>query len=273
VHDDWLVYGPKVDRWTRPFRGRPRLAALAERATDLPARVEIELAAQFVFVSETVRRRARQEGYVLADSTIAHSGVDPLFLDPRPLAPWRWRLLYAGRLDERKGVDDALASLTQLPDAATLTVVGGGDSSEIERLRSRAGALGVGARLRLLGMRSREQLRDEYEAADAVLFPVRWREPWGLVPLEAMGLGRPVIATADGGPGEYLRDGENAVIVPPLDPAAIAQAVRRLAADSSLREQLRTGGLETAARHTELAFNEAVLAALLRASSGATANN
>src|ERR1700724_466102 len=68
VHDGWLVYGPQVDRWTRAFRGRPRLAALAERATGLPARVDLERAAHYVLVSETIRRRTRQAGYALADS-------------------------------------------------------------------------------------------------------------------------------------------------------------------------------------------------------------
>ena len=45
-----------------------------------------------------------------------------------------------------------------------------------------------------------------------VVFPVRWEEPWGLVPIEAMARGRPVVATGRGGSGEYLRDGENCVL-------------------------------------------------------------
>ena len=54
-----------------------------------------------------------------------------------------------------------------------------------------------------------------YAAADAVLFPVSWEEPWGLVPLEAMAVGRPVLASrAGGGPAEYLRAGENCLHSP-----------------------------------------------------------
>ena len=111
-------------------------------------------------------------------------------------------------------------------------------------------------------MRSRAELPAVYEGADVVLFPVRWEEPWGLVPLEAMGLGRPVIATGRGGSGEYLRDGENCLLVAPGDPAAIAGAVRRLADDHGLVERLREGGFRTAAKHTETIFNQAVLEAL-----------
>ena len=97
-----------------------------------------------------------------------------------------------------------------------------------------------------------------YAAADAVVFPVIWEEPWGLVPLEAMGIGRPVAATGRGGSAEYLEDGENALLFPAGDAPALAAAVERLAADAGLRARLRERGAETAARHTERRFNEAV---------------
>jgi glycogen synthase len=265
IHDDWLTYGPHVDRWIRPFRGRPRLAAAAERATGLPAAVDIETAARLVFVSETVREHARAAGCRVDGSTVAHSGIDPLFLTARPAAPWRWRLLYVGRLDARKGVLDAVEALVELPPEAVLSLAGDGDRRLLEQLRERARQLGVADQVCQLGPRTRAELPDLYASADAVLFPVRWEEPWGLVPLEAMGIGRPVVATARGGSGEYLRDGVNCVAVPARDPPAIARALRRLAGDQALRARLRAGGSETAQRHTERAFNAAVELALERA--------
>src|SRR5689334_5009168 len=66
--------------------------------------------------------------------------------------------------------------------------------------------------------------------ADAVLFPVRWAEPWGRVAIEAMATGRPVVATGRGGSAEYLRHEHNALVVAPDDAAALAAAVARLAA-------------------------------------------
>jgi glycosyltransferase involved in cell wall biosynthesis len=260
VHDDWLSYGPSVDRWTGAFRGRGHLAAMAERLTGLPARVALQEAARYVFVSEVVRAQARAAGYRLADSGIAHSGVDAVYLDPRPEEPWGWRLLYVGRLDERKGVLDAISALPELPQDATLTLAGSGDPRLEERLQEQARRAGVEDRVKLLGMRSRESLPEIYAAADAVLFPVRWEEPWGLVPLEAMGVGRPVIATGRGGSGEYLRDGANCVTVPVAAPRAIAGAVRRLAGDPALRSRLRSGGFETARLHTDAAWGDAVVA-------------
>ena len=111
----------------------------------------------------------------------------------------------------------------------------------------------------------RAELLDAYATADAVVFPVRWSEPWGLVPLEAMARGRPVVASGRGGSSEYLRDGENCLLMNPDEPGSLASALRRLAAGPALRARLRTGGLATAPLHTEQVFNEAVEQALLEA--------
>jgi glycogen(starch) synthase len=271
VADDWLLYAPRVDRWSRRFRrGEPlaALAGVAGRATGLPARIDLDGAAHYVLISETVRSRARASGLRLPGSEIAHLGVDPDFLDPRPAREWGWRLLYVGRIDERKGIRDAVAALARLPAMATLTVIGDGDRRELQRLQELAAELALTDRVLLSGMRSHAELPAAYEAADAVLFPVRWPEPWGIVPLEAMALGRPVVATGQGGSGEYLRDGENAVLVAPGDPPALARAVRRLADQPPLRQRLVEGGRRTAAAHTETMFNQAVLAALLRRAAG-----
>ncbi|MHB8658680.1 MAG: glycosyltransferase family 4 protein [Solirubrobacteraceae bacterium] len=264
IADDWLIYGPKVDRWTGRFRRSRTLATAAERLTGLPARVDLDACARYVLISETVRRRAREAGGLrLPGSSIAHLGVDDAFLDPRPERPWEWRLLYVGRIDERKGIEDAVRALAELAgEGAVLTVAGAGDGRERERLRALAGELGCADRMRELGMQSHARLPAVYEAADVVLFPVRWQEPWGIVPLEAMALGRPVLATGLGGSGEYLCDGENCLLVAAGNPAALVAAVRRLAGDPPLRARLRAGGLRTARVHTESAFNAAVLTAL-----------
>jgi glycogen synthase len=260
VHDDWLDYGRHVDGWLRAFSGRARrIAPLVERL--VPTRVDLERAAHYVFVSDSTRRRAAAAGVEPASSSIAHSGIDPGFIDPAPEREWSWRLLYVGRLDERKGVDTAIAALAHLPEAR-LRIIGGWDEAEEARLQSFADRHGVGARVAFDGQRSRDEVRAAYAEADAVVFPVRWEEPWGLVPLEAMARGRPVVATGRGGSGEYLRDGENALLFEAGDAAALASAVRRLAGDPALRRTLVYAGLETAAQHTEVQFNEAVARAV-----------
>jgi glycosyltransferase involved in cell wall biosynthesis len=272
VHDEWLDYGRWADPWLSLFPGRRgRLAPVGERLVGVPARVDFAGAATYVFVSDCMRRFALDLGLGLRRTGVAHSGIDPAFLDPAPEHEWGWRLLYVGRVDPRKGVDTAVSALAQLPSDARLEIIGGWDSSEEDRLRELAGGLGVADRVVFSGHRSRNELMSAYGAADAVVFPVRWREPWGLVPLEAMARGRPVVATGRGGSGEYLRDGQNCVLFDADDPRDLGAAVRRLAADPALRARLRVGGLETAERHTQPMFNAAVEEAVLRAAEPATA--
>ena len=272
VHDEWLDYGRHVDGWLTLFGGRTRLAApLAERLAGIPATVELGKAAHWVFVSDSTRRRAESLDLGLEGTAVAHSGIDPSFLDPAPMQEWAWRLLYVGRLDERKGVRTAVEALARLPEEARLRVAGGWDDREAAHLRKLAARIGVSERVEFDGQLAREQLHEAYGWSDAVVFPVIWEEPWGLVPLEAMARGRPVAATGRGGSAEYLRDGENCVLFEAGDATGLAAAVRWLADDPALRERLRAAGLETATRHTNEGFNRAVERFLLAAVGAAAA--
>jgi glycogen synthase len=261
IHDEWMVYGRKLDGWQRAF-GRSRLLArVAERATGVPTVLDLSRAARWMFVSERVRRSALDAGIELRRSCIAHSGIAGSLFPAAAERRWGWRLLYVGRLDPRKGIETAVRALPELPQAR-LEIVGRGDQRYLSRLRAIVEELGLGDRV-AFAHRPHDQLAATYAAADAVLFPVLWQEPWGLVPLEAMSVGRPVIATGMGGSGEYLRDGENcALFEPPDSPGALAAAVRRVADDEALRARLREAGFVTAARHTEERFNSALADAL-----------
>lgn len=263
VHDDWLSYGPRVDAWQRLFRGRRRmLAPLAGRVVGVPATIDLAHAARFVFVSEAMRCRAP----ALADTAVVHAGVDEAFLSaPAAARPWAGRLLSVGRIDPRKGIEVALAALTHLPAGNRLTVAGDGDPREAARLRRRAAELGLAERVEWRGAVAQPELPALYADHDAVLFPVLWDEPWGLVPLEAMAVGRPVVATGTGGSGEYLRDGENCLLSRAGDAEALAAAVGRLAADPALRARLVAAGHETARRLTARAHDEQVSLELERA--------
>jgi glycosyltransferase involved in cell wall biosynthesis len=259
VHDDWLDYGRKADGWLHTFRGRrARLAPLVEPLAGIPARVDFDGAATYVFVSERTRRHALARGLRLSRTDIAHSGINEEFLDPAPAGDWRWRLLYVGRLDPRKGVDTAVESMAHLPDAAELELIGGWDAREEERLHTLAQDLGVEAKVRFAGHRGRAEIAEAYTRADVTIFPVVWEEPWGLVPLESMAKGTPVVATGRGGSADFLRDGENCLLFEAGNAESLAAALRRLEADPGLRARLREGGLETAPRHTEAVLNEAV---------------
>jgi glycogen synthase len=266
VHDDWLDYGRWADAWLNTFRGgRARAAPLVERLASIPVRVDFDGAATYVFVSDRTRRHALSKGLALHRTAVAHSGIHEDFLEPAPPQDWGWRLLYVGRLDARKGVRTAVEALPHLPEQTVLELIGGWDEREEHRLGELARGLGVEERVRFAGQRGRAEIADAYARADAVVFPVEWEEPWGLVPLEAMGRGRPVVATGRGGSAEYLRDGENCLLFEAGDSESLASALRHLAADAGLRARLRERGFETAPRHTEAVLNEAVEQALLEA--------
>jgi glycosyltransferase involved in cell wall biosynthesis len=190
-------------------------------------------------------------------SEICNRGPDDGLFAPGPEREWDWRLLYLGRIDERKGIETAIEALALLDRRARLVIDGAGDGRHAAELEELAGRLGVESRIEFT-CSPRERVPEAYAAADAVIFPVRWDEPWGLVPLEAMATGRPVVATGRGGSAEYLRDRANCLLFPPSDAAALAEALSELADDAELRARLRRGGFETAARFSERAFNEQV---------------
>jgi glycogen(starch) synthase len=267
VLDEWLDYGRWADAWLGTFTGprRSLAAPLAARLSRLPTRVDFGSAATYVFISEFTRQQALGLDLGLERTAVAHSGVHADFLDPAPQKDWNWRLLYSGRIDPRKGIDTAVAALRHLPPEAGLTVAGSWAAHEERRLVELADEMGLSGRVRFQGHLDRAALVRAYGEADALLFPVRWNEPWGLVPLEAMGRGLPVVATGRGGSAEYLRDGENCLLFEADDELALADAVRRLAESRDLRERLRQQGVRTAAGYTEENYNRAVEAALLEA--------
>jgi glycogen synthase len=256
VCEDWMLYGPTVDAWMRAFARRPRLGGAVERATGLPTRLDLTRLGPCLFPSETTRQRARGR-WSLDDSTVCHPGISRTAFPPAPPQPWRWRLAYVGRIDRRKGIDLAVRALAELPDEATLVIDGGGDPRYLAEIEELAASLGIAERF-THSWRPRERLAEVYGAADAIVFPVRWPEPWGLVPLEAMSVGRPVVATGLGGSGEYLRDRENCLLFDPeAGPSALAERVQELAHDEALRGRLREGGFAAAARSGEHDFSRA----------------
>lgn len=191
VYDDWMVYGPRVDAWqARWARRRTRaVAPVVGGITNLPTRVDLSAAARWLFASESVRSAALGAVGELPDTALLAPGLDDVFLEQAPPRDWTWSLLAPGRLDRRKGLGTAVEALARLPQAR-LTIVGSGDDRYAGELHALAERLGVAGRLAIEPPRPRPELVKAYAYADAVVFPVEWAEPFGLVPLEAMGIGR-----------------------------------------------------------------------------------
>jgi glycosyltransferase involved in cell wall biosynthesis len=148
-----------------------------------------------------------------------------------------------------------LAARTNGGPRPVLAVVGGHTFFDYRAYRDSALArlpeLGLveGQDILLLGTVSEADLGAWYRAADAFAFP-SVKEGFGLVVLEALAAGLPVVASDIPVFAEYLRDGENALLVPPGDAAALAGALHRLAGDPALRETLAAGGQPLLERFT-----------------------
>ena len=267
VADMWMLYGPQVDGWTRLVRRLRRLGSPVSRMAGIPPGRDLS-GVTWLFSSDLLRVRALEAGYRFESCEVAHPGVDERLFRPQPEHEWRWRLLYVGRIDERKGIDAAVAALSHLPAEAHLTVLGAGDDEYLTSLRALGSELGLEGRVEF-GVRPRTRLPAAYAEADALLFPVRWEEPWGIVPLEAMAVGTPVVGTGRGGSGEYMEHGDNALVIGEhAGPEELARAVSELASDPALRGRLREGGLRTASRFTEAAYNARIAAAFERVRGG-----
>jgi glycosyltransferase involved in cell wall biosynthesis len=173
--------------------------------------------------------------------SIAPCGVDSSLFRPDGPAEdrgSRFRVAAVGRLVPRKGVDIAIEALARIRDAGRddieFLIVGGsgeaddpGSDPEARRLMECARAWGVQDQVVLRGRVPQSELPKILRSVDAVVCSP-WYEPFGIVPLEAMACGVPVIAASVGGLIDSVVDGVTGIHVPPRDPEAVAEAILQL---------------------------------------------
>jgi D-inositol-3-phosphate glycosyltransferase len=196
-----------------------------------------------------------REGVSAAQISIVPCGVDTSVFTPDGRAAPRTgrpRLLTLGRLVERKGVATVLAALARLPEAE-LVVAGGPARRDLESsddyrlLRDAASRHGVLDRVTFAGGVARADVPALIRSADVVVC-APWYEPFGIVALEAMACGVPVVASAVGGLADSIVDQRTGWLVPARDPAALAGALGQLLADPARRAVLGAAGAARARR-------------------------
>ncbi|MGD8814541.1 MAG: glycosyltransferase [Anaerolineales bacterium] len=196
-------------------------------------------------------------------------GVDTAHFYPIPideakafvgLAPHENMLLYVGRIEPLKGVDILLEALAILErygvlelHPVCLAIIGGEPeasdqemTAEMVRLKDLSKSLGMGDLVTFLGKQDQESLPYYYSAAEVVVMPSHY-ESFGMVALEAMACGTPVVASETGGLVFLVRDGETGFHVPAGDAAALADRLQTLIQDEVLRARLGRNAAEYAA--------------------------
>lgn len=196
-------------------------------------------------------------------------GVDIELFRPRPMAASRAEIgiapdervvLFVGRIDPIKGIDtliDAagiLLSNASIEPAPTFLIVGGdldADGVPVGPLADIANAIaqrGIAARFRLVGSQPQDLLPVFYAAADVVAVPSRY-ESFGLVAVEALACGKPVVASRVGGLRFTVDEGSTGFLVKPQSPLALAGGLEQILTDATLRTAMSAAARPSVARY------------------------
>ncbi len=198
----------------------------------------------------------------LAVNGVTRRAVIPLFatLAPHPPCeshPTR-RVVFAGRVVKPKG----LGVLIHAIRAVDAELVVCGDGMQLTAMRKLARRVGVEQRVRFQGWLDAERLARELAEASVVAIPSLWPEPFGLVGIEALAAGRPVVASFTGGIPDWLQDGVTGVGVRPGDVQGLARALDKLLADPARQNEIGMAGSKmVAARFSPERHVEALLEA------------
>ncbi len=150
--------------------------------------------------------------------------------------------LLVGRIVAHKGIEHFIEASRYLPGVQFLIA---GEGTHLETMERLAHRLGVADRVRFLGRVSQENLPKVYAACDLFVLPsVSRLEAFGIVALEAMATGKPVVVADIPGVREVIEDGREGLLTDPVNPQDLAEKVRRLVEDPALRQEMGRRGRE-----------------------------
>jgi D-inositol-3-phosphate glycosyltransferase len=235
-------------------------------------------------VAATPLERAQMVWLYGADAakiSVVPCGVDVNFFRPVPpneakhmlgLPPSRRVVLFVGRIEPLKGIETLLRAMAlvapEIPcwqDDLSVIIIGGAPgagidqvNAELARLQELRAELGIEDLVTFQGAKDQDTLVYYYSAAEMVVVPSHY-ESFGMVALEAMACGTPVVASKVGGLAFSVQDGKTGFLVPNDDPQALASRIRLLLAKPSLRQRLGQQAAEWASRYSWRSVADQVL--------------
>lgn len=198
-------------------------------------------------------------------SSVIYNGLVTDNIEPRPLSADPPRVLCIGRLKREKGFDVALEAFARIRDSfanAKLTIAGEGPEGSV--LERQAEALGLGQSVSFTGWVRPDAVYDLISQSTVMLVPSRWREPFGIVAIEAALMARPVIAARTGGLAEVVIDAKTGFLVDKEDPAALADRLMQILSQPELAAKLGRNARADMIKRFSLDANVAAYDALYR---------
>jgi len=242
----------------RVVGARPVMSVFGREDLELPSRVSRTLfrisldLADSIDVNSTSTRSLLPER-VKAKAHVLLGAAEETVATPSQAGRYPPTVLFVGRLAARKGVDDLLRAFAtvrvRFPEAR-LSVVG--DGPEMGHLINLAGQLGISDYVSFKGTLVGQALEQEYESSTVFVLPSKdvasdtANEGLGLVLIEASMHSNALVGTDHGGIPEIVRQGENGLLVPPANPAALAQAIMTILADPDLARSMGQSALRIA---------------------------
>jgi len=240
-----------INRWLRPvdfIQAQPAAYRLVEKRY-------LQTVDGFIFNSQTTRDTVSALDIDTSRSVIAYPAADhlpvPATLQRKPALHKPLRILFVGNLIKRKGAHHLIAALTALPaDAWTLDIVGSPavDPHYAEAIRQQIAVADLAHKIAIHGGVRDEELIGKYYHNDLLIVPSY--EGFGIVYLEAMGFGLPVIASTAGAAHEIVSEGENGFLVAPDDVATLSRQIKTVIDDRTLLHKMSQAARRRYERHS-----------------------
>lgn len=231
------IYREEVERepeWAATLGGMHDSEAKLHRKD-----AELAMAGTVIVASSFTRKTLALAPSLVPDVHVIPYGAPPSVAQPSPVHHGKLRVLFVGSLGQRKGLSYLLSAMQQVGDVAELTLLGRKTTETCVPLNAAT------KRHRWIPSLSHDEVLEEMARHDVLVFPSLF-EGFGLVLLEALSRGLPVITTENTAGPDFVREGENGFIVPIRSSTALAEKLELLAHDRRLLAGMKQAALATA---------------------------